>query len=580
MPDFPGRLEEYLVYYDKLPEEEYDPLGIPYGIQIDYDRPFLDSIGNKRSVFVYRPSTLIPFLLAKSIIVLCDFTERTDIDRFMNDVGLLYLAERDRVFIVFALPSKSGWNPTADPQKPDDVEFLLHIMKALSDGFLFPGREKIISQYLGMIGASVGAEMAHVTMAEHPEFVSCLLTFNGNIPADMLSKGNQDAEKFVWLVNPQGDADKYWIRVNGLEMGEEIFLGDTLIRRDPVNHAKQVCVTQNGKQGLDTGFVFRFWDDAFKTTVRIPGTGNGHVINCAQIMESYKPCVHRMDRSLGDNNGISHFWLEFIPESVRAHRPQKDFSCPLIIVMHGGGCTPDSEIAVFNTHELGEAEGFITVYPNASEKNSWNSTLLKERYSDVDFIIALIEYMKKCYPVDPTKVYLNGFSNGSGMAHVIAAVRPDLIAGIIAFNTRYPIEDIIYEQAKIAKQHFDYRMPVFSTYGTKDFEYPMQPECGQFKQMRFWKWFNNIPPHELNPDDPSGVGSPGQEIETWGPIGQTGKPIFTTHEYFCGDAEPVNYYNYTIIEGLPHAVEKRVMKKGWEFVSKFSRMEDGTLKIE
>ncbi len=155
-----------------------------------------------------------------------------------------------------------------------------------------------------------------------------------------------------------------------------------------------------------------------------------------------------------------------------------------------------------------------------------------------------------------------------------------MIAGIIAFNTRYPIEENIYENAKIAKEHFDYRMPIFSTYGTRDFEYPMRSGCGQFKQMSFWKWFNNIQPSELDPDDPSGVGAPGHEIETWGPIGQTGKPIFTTHKYFCNDATQVSYYNYTLIEGLPHAVEKRVMKKAWDFVSRFSRMQDGSLQIK
>ncbi len=68
-------------------------------------------------------------------------------------------------------------------------------------------------------------------------------------------------------------------------------------------------------------------------------------------MESYKPCVHRMDRSLGDKMGFHISGLNSFLKLLE-RIASKDFSCPLIIVMHGGGCTPDSEIAVFNTHEL------------------------------------------------------------------------------------------------------------------------------------------------------------------------------------------------------------------------------------
>ncbi len=406
MKTYPGKLEEHIVYHEKFPEEEYDPLGIPYGIQIDYDRPFLDSLGNKRSVIVYRPSTLAPFLLAKSMIVLCDETNISDIADVMNDSGLVYLSEHDKAFLVFVLPSELGWNSNTDSQKPNDEDLIVHVMQALREGFLFPGREQCIGYYMGMIGVGTGAELAHISSAQHPEFTSCLLTFDGTGSSDLQSNGCQDALKFVWLVNPQGKAEEYWIKVNGLESVDPFSFGDTLVRCDPVNPARQVRVTKNDTQGVNAGIINRFWDYVFKQIVRIPGIGHGDVVDCAHIVKEYHPCIHKMDRLLGDNQGISHNWLEFIPEFVREHRFQKEYSCPLVIVMHGGGCTPDLEIAVFNTHELGEFEGFITVYPNASAKNSWNSTLLKERYSDVDFIAALIEYMKHHYPIDPTRVLL------------------------------------------------------------------------------------------------------------------------------------------------------------------------------
>lgn len=576
---YPGSLKKHDIYFDKYPEEEYDSNGIPFGIQIDYDRPFLDTQGNTRSVFVYRPSTLNPSYLAKSVTILCDFTEKSEIESLLIESGLMYLAEREGAFLIFALPSPDGWNSMKEPSKPDDVAVLAHMLNALREGFLFPGREKCIGYYMGMIGVGKGAEMAHVTLAEEPSYVATLLTFGGNITSQMLSDGCEDAELFVWIVNAKGDADIHWKKINGLEQMEEKLAGDTKIVYDEKNHAKQVRVTKNDKGGFDAKFVYEYWQDAFLEIVRTAGTGNGSVVSCAQIHEEYQPCVHKSEISLGDNEGVAHNWIEFVPQSVKDNRFTQGFSCPLLVVLHGGGCSPDSEIAVFNAHELGEEDGFITVYANATLRNSWNSFFVPSQKSDVEHIVALIEYMKQHYPIDPSRVYLTGFSNGSGMSQVIAALKPELIAGIITFNTRFAIDDSVIEKVKKVKQNFDYRMPVYSTYGTCDFEYPMFQGCGQFTQMKFWKWFNNIEAKELDPNDPSGIGAPGNEIEKWGPLGESGDPIFTTHKFFNKEENSINYYNYTLIEGLPHAVEKRVMRTAWDFVSRFSRKPNGDLAI-
>lgn len=43
---------------------------------------------------------------------------------------------------------------------------------------------------------------------------------------------------------------------------------------------------------------------------------------------------------------------------------------------------------------------------------------------------SLIEYMKQTYPIDETRVYCSGFSNGSAMVQVFAMVHPEIVAAV------------------------------------------------------------------------------------------------------------------------------------------------------
>lgn len=580
MLQIPGTLEKHMLYYDKLPEAEYDPQGIPYGIQPDHDRPYRDSKGNERSILLYRPSTTEPMLLVRSLFVLSDETGEEEIVRLLVDSGLMELAEREKAFLILPLASAEGWNTECDPEKPDDLDIINQVLTAASQWYLFPGRESCHEYVMGMAAVGKGASMAQIAMARHPAHISSLLTFGAETDAGQMPASAEDAEMFVWMVNQEGDGYPFWYAANGLEDARDTVRGNTVIRCCPTNRAKQVRMTKTDRQGFDGGILVRFWEEAFRGNVRIPGIGNGKVFNYEEMLERFRPCIHTDDRCLGDNGGMPHRWYEFVPELVLRRWNEEGLRSPLIIEMHGGGSWPETSVAKVQFQELGEREGFITVYANASAGNSWNSVFRPERADDVAYLTALVEHLKRVYPVDPTKIYVSGFSNGSGMAQVMAGVRPDLFAGVIAFNTRYKMEDTMYRKAEAAKERYDYRMPVFYNYGTKDAEYPMSEGCGQFTQMRFWKWFNNIEPRELLPGDPSGVGTPGDEVVEWGNFGPGGKPVFTTHKYRSRDEGNRNYYNYTMVENLPHTVERRLIGKAWAFVSQFSRMPDGSLRFE
>lgn len=73
------------------------------------------------------------------------------------------------------------------------------------------------------------------------------------------------------------------------------------------------------------------------------------------------------------------------------------------------------------------------------------------------------------YPIDPTRLYLLGFSMGTVMSHALALTQPELFRGIIA-NSGYVAEGTIltYQWDKLG--HLD----VLVTHGTEDPVIPIQ----------------------------------------------------------------------------------------------------------
>lgn len=244
-------------------------------------------------------------------------------------------------------------------------------------------------------------------------------------------------------------------------------------------------------------------------------------------------------------------------------------------------------------HELGEKEGFITVYPWGTNKTQWNSVMDPQEPDDVGFAVALIRYMLKHYPVDPERVYLSGFSNGAAHAQVVAMLYPELIAAICHIDSNWPGLrgkpcEVDYQEvtpmrlALEKKKEYDYRMPVWYTYGTREMSYPVYQKCSQQHQYDFWKPYNNIealptPPQE-EPDH-CGCGVPGQVQERLRPSARHPHHFYDVQRFYTKDENHWNLYNYVMMHDKGHDVAQMDPTLGWEYVKQFRRLPDGSLGI-
>jgi pimeloyl-ACP methyl ester carboxylesterase len=210
---------------------------------------------------------------------------------------------------------------------------------------------------------------------------------------------------------------------------------------------------------------------------------------------------------------------------------------------------------------------------------------------DDAYTVALIADMIRRYPVDPERVYLSGFSNGAGEAQAIALCHPDLIAAICPIDANWPGNrmgetDLAWRDVtpmRIGmerKEKYDYRMPVWYTYGSREISYPVYNRSTQQKQYDFWKMYNRIPIHPTPEKDhphPCGCGVMGNVYERLNPSAVHPEYAYDVQHFFSDDPGRPNLYNYVVMIGKGHDIAPTDPELGWRYVRRFCRKADGRL---
>jgi polyhydroxybutyrate depolymerase len=112
---------------------------------------------------------------------------------------------------------------------------------------------------------------------------------------------------------------------------------------------------------------------------------------------------------------------------------------PLVFVLHGGSLSERGSNHMIRHTDFGtlaKREGFIAVFPQGVYGN-WNDgrgvqfiRAHKENIDDVKFLRRVVDDIAKTHPVDRSRIFSTGISNGAFMSHRLAADASDLVAGI------------------------------------------------------------------------------------------------------------------------------------------------------
>jgi poly(3-hydroxybutyrate) depolymerase len=242
--------------------------------------------------------------------------------------------------------------------------------------------------------------------------------------------------------------------------------------------------------------------------------------------------------------GLTRTWFQHIPASYNGSHP-----VPLVLALHGYNNSGDQFAVASGWMPVSDAGGFIVVFPNGGgtvDKNfGWQAfAFAGEAPDDAGFLLALIDEMKQDYPIDATRVYMTGFSNGGGMASTFALMHPGVLAGVAPVSGGW--RENIRQFTSMAKP--DVPIPVWIWRGgAEDVDGgPLAQAQMDQNQLFFWVEYD-------------GDKSPPQFYR---------QPPYTTSIYRGGQAE----VRYTSIEGADHNYQPGTAQKIWDgFFSVFSR---------
>ena len=508
------------------------------------------------------------------LFVLMDDVNSAHVEQVMAELDLETLCRDEEIVLAFPVPGEGGWQGEACE---DFALFYDGITKAddeplTTNAIGIPTLEAMTSTWHPMndvryvIGLGSGADFALRLCAEKPEWFAGVWTVGGCLPEATVPAAPMPA----WLSGADSATAQAFCRANEVDTAE----GNVhLCKRNPV----QRVILEDLPAEADS--VRQVWHRLFRTSRRVNTCVHGDLTNRLEDARKLFECYVEDDRLDGRN----HTWFVSVPASLKEGE-----KVPLVVFFHGGSDNPAEAAEMCRLHELGEEEGFITVYPWGSNRCSWNSSMEPDLEDDVAYSAALIRYMLRHYPVDAQRVYLSGFSNGAGPAMSVAMCPPELVAALFPIDATWPgirgkymeleWQDVIpFRLGMERKAEMDYRIPVWYTYGSREPSYPVRRDSTQQHQYDYWKMYNHVPirptPARDEDGDPCGVA---------GDIQETLRPSTTYPDHWYEvnrflDDRGENLYNYVVMHDKGHEVAEQDARLGWQYVRKYRRLPDGTL---
>jgi polyhydroxybutyrate depolymerase len=128
-------------------------------------------------------------------------------------------------------------------------------------------------------------------------------------------------------------------------------------------------------------------------------------------------------------------YLVHVPPQAAEGRP-----LPVVVNFHGGGSNAEVVKAYTRMDRAADRDGYIAVYPNGSSGFgnrflTWNAgnccgPAVALQIDDVGFIHAVLNELPRRTPVDRSRIYVTGLSNGAMMAYRFAAEAASRVAAV------------------------------------------------------------------------------------------------------------------------------------------------------
>ena len=153
-------------------------------------------------------------------------------------------------------------------------------------------------------------------------------------------------------------------------------------------------------------------------------------------------------------DGVTRWYLISTPPERSGDRP-----FPVVLDLHGLGEGATLEALTTQFGPLGQKDGFITVFPQATgNPASWDVTDGPRTNHDLKFVSELLDQVEATECVDEARIYSAGFSLGAIMTSFLACAMSNRIAAFA------PVSGVTLPSPCAAKG----RVPILAFHGTAD----------------------------------------------------------------------------------------------------------------
>lgn len=460
-------------------------------------------------------------------------------------------------------------------------------------------------QYLTGMGA--GGRIAQEFAINHPGIYAAVASFDATPFDAAYAKGNEPAQGYfqqmrmknappvwkqlkkdvpvaVWLFNSSSGAAEqrladYWKhadRVAAAAPQTAIAGFDTTVYHNPANAAQQVRVsTVPASAKFDESTAAAIWGDFFAHVARWTSSPNGDLgsaLTQAEVNSLFEV------RTLNIDGKPYKYYLKRPPGY------QNGQSLPLVISAHGFGYPAWRYLSQIKMHEVGDREGFLTAYIQGPGP-AWD--LSSPDSSDTRFIEKVVADVEAKDNADPRRIYMQGFSLGSGMSYIMGITHPDLFAAVSPNSGIGPMSKETEARIAELKAKSDVRIPMIMVYGnvdtggSTDGKIPAQGVIrGAFDEVKAYDHITTPDRTELYHSaysDPYEVLVPGATLVRGGVDQRYPKGRFGIYRYHSDDAKPLDLFSFVWVEDLAHGGDPRQAQLEWDYFKQWQRNADGSL---
>ncbi len=462
-------------------------------------------------------------------------------------------------------------------------------------------------QYLTGVGA--GATLAQSFAMNHPGLYAAVATLDGAAYDEAYTKGEQPADGAylhiwpekalapIWKQQKKDVPVAAWLFTRGAPTAAETRQADYWKRADHVsaaatadsaggyrtavftsrdNPAQQVrTTTLPASSPMDAALAGAIWNDLFARVARWTSSPNGDLGRLMTHAEVDKAFEVR-SITVGDRT-----YSYYVKTPATYSKGQK---LPVVLAAHGFAFPAWMYLSQIKLHEVGEKEGFITVYLQG-QRNAW--TFEDPDGPDQQYILKVIAAVEAEYGADPERVYMQGFSFGSGLTYMMGLTHPELFAAVSPNSGIGPMPKDVLARIAQVKAKSDARTPMLLLYGdadrggSVDGEIPSQGILrGAIDEV---KAYNHIATADATQPFHSPTAAaydilvPGAKLVSDAVDARYPQGRFKIYQYSSADPTPRNLFNFVWVRDLTHGGDPRQAQLEWDYFKHWRRNADGSL---